>query len=293
MSRPGHDAVLLVTGFPSPYARRMVRLVLSAEPGSFVYVVVPAAGAEQAQTERDALDARERARLVIVEGDPSAMDLGLSGAEFRQIARELDRIHHITHVAAGSVDRDTAHQVNVVGAAEILELARAASGLKCLVFHSTAHVSGDRTGVVYEDDLSWGQSFRSEVEETRMTAETLARRAMGEVPVAVVRPTTLVGDFDSTSSRSTSWCGPPTPSAAPPAPPGARSTSPTRTPSRPAASPSSWPAPAASAPPAATSPPAWPRRCSARPASSASYAAPARSSSSSPPPSATTPATPT
>jgi thioester reductase-like protein len=124
------------------------------------------------------------------------MDLGLSGAEFRQVAREVDRIHHLAHVAAGSVNRRTAHSVNVVGADEVLELGRAASSLECLVFHSTAHVSGDRTGVVYEDDLASGQSFRSEVEETRMHAESLARRAMREVPIAVVRPTTLVGDFD-------------------------------------------------------------------------------------------------
>jgi nucleoside-diphosphate-sugar epimerase len=196
MPRPGYDAVLLVTGFPSLYARRMVRHVLSTEPGALVYAVVPEDRAARAQAERDALDAAERGRLVIVDGDPSAMDLGLSGAEFRQLTGEVDRIHHIAHVDAGSVERHAAHAVNVVGANEILEFGRAASSLECLVFHSTAHVSGDRTGVVYEDDLASGQAFRSDVEETRMAAESLARRAMREVPVAVVRPTTLVGDFD-------------------------------------------------------------------------------------------------
>jgi nucleoside-diphosphate-sugar epimerase len=174
----------------------MVRHVLAAEPGALVYVVVPPDRAERAQVEREELDAAERARLVIVEGDPSAMDLGLSGAEFRQLTSEVDRIHHLAHVAAGAAPRSAAYKVNVVGANEILEFGRAASSLECLVFHSTAHVSGDRTGVVYEDDLASGQAFRSEVEETRMAAEALARRAMGEVPVAVVRPTTLVGDFD-------------------------------------------------------------------------------------------------
>jgi nucleoside-diphosphate-sugar epimerase len=196
MPRPGHDAVLLVTGYPSLYARRMVRHVLTVEPGALVYAVVPAAQAARAEAERDSLDARDRERLVLVDGDPSAMDLGLSGAEFRQLSREVDRIHHLAHVGAGSVDRATAHAANVVSAAEILELARAAGSLSCLVFHSTAHVSGDRTGVVYEDDLSSGQSFRSDVEETRMAAEILARRAMREVPIAVVRPTMLVGDVD-------------------------------------------------------------------------------------------------
>src|SRR5262249_30208987 len=138
----------------------------------------------------------DRARLVLLEGHASSMDLGLSGAEFRQVAAETDRIHHLSHVAAGAVDRGVAHTINVVGAYEIVEFARAATSLERLVFHSTAHVSGDRKGVVYEDDLASGQAFRSDVEETRMQAEALVRRAMRDVPIAVVRPTTLVGDFD-------------------------------------------------------------------------------------------------
>jgi nucleoside-diphosphate-sugar epimerase len=134
--------------------------------------------------------------VALIEGDPAAMDLGLSGAEFRTLTREVDHVHHMAHVAAGSAPRGVARRGNVVAANEILEFCRASSSLSCLVFHSTAHVSGDRTGVVYEDDLVSGQSFRSEVEETRMQAELLARRAMREIPIAVVRPTTLVGDFD-------------------------------------------------------------------------------------------------
>jgi nucleoside-diphosphate-sugar epimerase len=196
MPRPGSDAVLLVTGFPSLYARKMVCHILAEEPRALVYAVVPAARAARAEAERDALDPADRARLVLLEGDAAAIDLGLSGAEFRQLTREVDRIHHLSHVSQGYVDRKVAHKENVVAAAEILEFARAAAALECLVLHSTALVSGDRTGVFYEDELAAGQSFRSDVEETRMKAELLARRAMREVPVAVVRPTTLVGDFD-------------------------------------------------------------------------------------------------
>ena len=196
MPHPGYDAVLLVTGFPSLYARKMVRHILAEEPRALVYAVVPSGLADAAEAEHESLDRAERERLVLVAGDASAMDLGLSGAEFRKLTREVERIHHLWHVGGGALDRPTARLVNVVGAGEILEFARAAAALECLVFHSTAHVSGDRTGVVYEDDLASGQAFRSEVEETRMQAETLARRAMGQVPIAVVRPTTIVGDFD-------------------------------------------------------------------------------------------------
>jgi thioester reductase-like protein len=199
MPRPGYDSVLLVTGYPSLHARRMIEQIITTEPRSLVYTLKTPEPPEALETPHEApppelaLSAEQRARVVFLEGTPHAMDLGLSGAEFRQLAREVDRVHHLAHVGSSAVDRRTAHTINVVGAAEILEFSRAASHLKCLVFHSTAHVSGDRTGVVYEEDLDRGQSFRSDADETRMRAEVLLRRANREVPIAVVRPTTIVG----------------------------------------------------------------------------------------------------
>ena len=194
MARPGYDSVVLLTGLPSLYARKMLEHVLAAEPRSLVYAVTPERSAAQMAAHVDGLQGRDR--VVLLEGDPAAMDLGLSGAEVRQVAREVDRIHHLAHVSAVGVDRKTAEKMNVLATAEVIELARAAasSSLQCLVHHSTAHVAGDRRGVVYEDELDAGQAFRSVIEETRMRAEQIARRAMREVPIAVVRPTTMVGD---------------------------------------------------------------------------------------------------
>jgi thioester reductase-like protein len=100
-------------------------------------------------------------------------------------------------VSYTGADKKLAREVNVGGTAEVLELATASPDLSCLVLHSTASVSGDRTGVVYEDDLDAAQDFRNFVEETRMKAEELVRRAMHKLPIAVVRPTTIVGDTAS------------------------------------------------------------------------------------------------
>lgn len=198
MPLSGYDSVLLVTGYPALHARRMVEQIIITEPRALVYVLVPPeppdAAIGGAAPPELRISPEQQARVVFIEGTPHAMDLGLSGAEFRKLTREVDRIHHLAHVGTSAVDRRTAHTINVVGAAEILEFARAAPQLACLVVHSTAHVSGDRTGVVYEEDLDRGQSFRSGADETRMRAEVLLRRAMREVPIAVVRPTTIVGD---------------------------------------------------------------------------------------------------
>jgi thioester reductase-like protein len=203
MARPGYDSVVLITGFPSFAARKLLEHVLATEPRALVYAVVLPKLAAQARAELEGIEGAAAAggggqawheRVVLLEGDAAAMDLGLSGAEFRQLAREIERIHHLAHASYLGVDRRTAEALNVAGTGEVLEFARACASLECLVHHSTALVAGDRRGVVYEDELECGQGFRTVIEETRLRAEVVARRAMGGVPVAVVRPATIVGD---------------------------------------------------------------------------------------------------
>jgi hypothetical protein len=192
MPRPGHDACLLINGFPSRYARKLLDHVLATEPRAFVYLVVPERRAAEAESALEVVG-DERRRIAVLGGDPTAMDLGLSGAEFRQLARDVDLIHHAVHADWVGVDKALAEAQNLCSTAEILELARASTSLSCLVFHSTATVAGDRTGIVYEDDLETRQHFHDAAEETRMRAEALVRRAMRDVPIAIVRPTHVVG----------------------------------------------------------------------------------------------------
>jgi thioester reductase-like protein len=194
MPRAGYDEVTLLTGFPTFLARRLAAHILEQEPRTLVYAIVRAKFAEEAQQVASAWPMAHRERFVIVDGDAAAMDLGLSGVEFRSLSNEIDRIHHAAHVTYLGVDHSTAQELNVGGTNEILELARASRSLKCLILHSTAEVSGDRTGIVLEDELEAGQRFPTFVAETHARAEKLARRAMSELPIAVVRPATIVGD---------------------------------------------------------------------------------------------------
>jgi nucleoside-diphosphate-sugar epimerase len=66
-----------------------------------------------------------------------------------------------------------------------------------LEVHSSALVSGNRTGLVGEDELARGQSFPDAVTETLARAERMARRAMADLPLVVLRPTHVVGDAAS------------------------------------------------------------------------------------------------
>jgi thioester reductase-like protein len=198
MARAGYDDVVLLTGFPTFPARRMCEEILKGDgttpSRTLIHAIVRSKLANEARDALEALPFEQRSRVNLIEGDAAAMDLGLSGEEFASLAAEVDRIHHVAQVSYLGVDAKTAEHVNVGGAREILEFADACSNLQCLVFHSTAHVSGNREGLVLEDELKAGQSFRNIVEETKARAEKLVRAAMGRLPIAVVRPSIVVGD---------------------------------------------------------------------------------------------------
>jgi thioester reductase-like protein len=190
----GAGDVVLITGYPSQLAREVCAEALGCGGATAVRLLAPARRLEKAKAELLKLPEDQRARIVLFEGDAASIDLGLSGAELRSLSREVTRIHHCAGVLHSGVDPAAAEHANVGGAREALELASQCENLESLVFHSTAFVSGDRTGVVREEELEAGQSFRSAIEETYARAEKLMRAAMGRLPIVVVRPTTVIGD---------------------------------------------------------------------------------------------------
>ena len=183
----GDGAAALVTGFPAFTARRLIAKMIEREPETKLYVLA-----------RDKF-AADAARLVggraeILVGDVCDMDLGLSSAEYRALTRELTRIHHLAGIYFMGVDDDTARRVNVGGTRTVLDLARDIGRLERLVHWSTAMVSGDRDGTVYEEDLDTGQRFHNGYERTKYEAERMVRQAMRQMPITVIRPSIIVGD---------------------------------------------------------------------------------------------------
>ena len=206
MARRGYDEVTLVTGFPNFRARKMVEYLLATEPRSLVYLVVRKALENEASAALARLPKGERERVVIIEGDAAAMDLGLSGAEYRTLGAEVDRVHHLAQITYPGVPRETTEATNIGAMREVIELGRCCTNMRSIVVHSTALVSGNREGLVLEDDLNAGQAFRTPVEETLARAERLARSALPELPIVVLRPTWIVGD--STTGEIERFDGP-------------------------------------------------------------------------------------
>jgi nucleoside-diphosphate-sugar epimerase len=189
----GKREVVLVTGYPAFSARHLVDHLLATEPDTEVAVVVRDKFLPDVRHHTARMPEEQRARLKVYEGDAAHMDLGLSRLELRELAATVDRIHHVAEVSYLGADRKSAEEVNLGGTREILEVASLCTKLSLLVHHSTALVSGDRRGTVLESELDQGQGFRNVVEETKARAEKLVRAAMPHLPIAVVRPSILVG----------------------------------------------------------------------------------------------------
>ncbi len=185
--------VEFVTGYPGFIGKRLVRKLVEDARESrdrLVLVVLPKL-AEAARRDLDALGAE---RAEVIEGDVVQMHLGLSGAEFKALAAEVTDVWHLAAISWPGADRAEMRRVNVEGTRNVLELAHAAPRLRRLAHFSTAYVSGERAGVILEEELAMGQRFRNAYEETKHQAELLVRRAQSALPATVFRPSIVVGD---------------------------------------------------------------------------------------------------
>lgn len=194
MTRAGFDDVVLLTGFPAFAARKMCEELLRGPERVFVHALVRQERLAEAKELLDLLPLEQRQRVAFVLGDTSAIDFGLSRDELRALTPEVDVIHHLAQLVRPGANALTAYAVNVHGAREVTEIAALCPGLKCLVYHSAASVSGDRSGPVLESELDEGQGFRSEIEETLAHGERVVRQKAAKLPIAVVRPTMICGD---------------------------------------------------------------------------------------------------
>lgn len=186
----------LLTGYPSFLARAVLSSLLEARARG-VTCLVPDKMWAQAETFLAALPHEDRDRVTLLRGDVASIDFGLSGAAYLELARKIRVVHHTAKVTYLGAPTSMMEAVNVGGALEVVQFAKAATGLRSLVHYSSTQVFGDHCGFASEEALNVGQTFRNPVEETLARAERVVRGAGSRVPLVVVRPSVLVGDSRS------------------------------------------------------------------------------------------------
>jgi thioester reductase-like protein len=183
----------LVTGFPLYTAKRMINKLLEDEHER-VYLLASHERANEAAEFIGAMPPASQRRVNVLVGEVTNMDLGLSGREYRTLVSDLNCIHHMAARFFLGASREAVHQFNVGGTRGALELALECQQLRRFAFWSTVHVSGDREGVIMEDELHQGQRFRNEYEYSKFEAERIVRSLSRRVPSTILRPGIIIGD---------------------------------------------------------------------------------------------------
>lgn len=175
---------ILVTGVPAPTAVRLLEHVLAHDATARIHLLVPAAFAGEAAAAIAHLD---RGRLHVLTGDVAAMDLGLATDEYRALAAAVTTIHHLAALFPIGIEPRARRRHRVEGTRGVVELAADAPRLRRLVHWSSVRVSGDREGLVLEDELDAGQGFHAPDDRALFDAERAAAAARARLPVTILR----------------------------------------------------------------------------------------------------------
>jgi thioester reductase-like protein len=143
----------------------------------------------------------------VLAGDITEPGLGLSAGDRAWLAANCDRVVHSAasltfHCADKSRDP---WRSNYFGTRHVGALAREC-GVRSFHHVSTAYVCGTRQGVMREDELNVGQTFRNDYEECKCAAEGWLRAEGGFDAVTVYRPAVIVGD--SRTGYTSTYHGP-------------------------------------------------------------------------------------
>jgi nucleoside-diphosphate-sugar epimerase len=186
---------IFVTGFPGFIAGRLIER-LARDGARFILLVQPSLLA-RAHQDVAALVARigaDAANFVMVKGDITKPDLGLSQETLNRARAQTATLFHLAAIYDLAVEHEVAHRVNVQGTKHVNAFAKSIPGLKRYHYVSTCYVAGRRRGLIREDELRHDAGFRNHYEESKYLAELSVEALKSELPVTIHRPAVVVGD---------------------------------------------------------------------------------------------------
>ena len=173
---------ILITGATGAVGRGLVD-VLAKRTGAEVIYAMSRHGGEESQ-----------AGVISLRGDIRSQTLGLSPQDYDEIREHTTLIVHAAADTRFSASLPDLRAVNVEGTKNILAFAGLCPKLRGLLALSTVHVAGKRTGTIEESSLDHDAGFVNNYEQSKYEAELLLREKMKDLPIAVIRLSTVLAD---------------------------------------------------------------------------------------------------
>jgi nucleoside-diphosphate-sugar epimerase len=192
----GAGAVLFITGATGFVGGRVLRHLLGMRPHLRAVALV------RRREQAEMLPADPRVTAVV--GDLTRADLGLDAACRRRLGRTVTEMLHCAAVTSFGLPIDAARAVNTEGTRAVLALARRLPKLDRLGHVSTVYVAGRTAGVLGEAPARHtAAGFCNAYQQSKREAEELVLDAMSDVPAAIYRLSSIVGD--SRTGRVDQW----------------------------------------------------------------------------------------
>jgi thioester reductase-like protein len=186
---------IFLTGFPGFIAERLAERLASAE--TQVLLLVQPQFLQKAMRDVEKVSDKTGTppeNFVLVEGDITKPELGMSAEDAGYVRREATSVFHLAAIYDLAVAEDVARKVNLEGTRNIGEFAGSIKNLRRYNYVSTCYVAGKREGPIGEDELRHDTGFRNHYEETKYLAEVEVEKLKAELPVTIYRPAVVCGD---------------------------------------------------------------------------------------------------
>lgn len=199
------EKVILITGATGFVGQNLVHKIINTERNTKLVLLVRGKTNVDATTRmnniltnifKDIEIDELRQRIEIIKGDVGEDNLGLTIAQYKALARKITHIIHSAAMTRFDLTLAEARAINCTGTKNVMKFARLAMkvGKLIKVAHiSTAYVSGNRSGIIYEGELDFKQRFSNTYEQSKFESEQMIRKFYNDLPVIIFRPSIIVG----------------------------------------------------------------------------------------------------
>jgi nucleoside-diphosphate-sugar epimerase len=180
------DPVLLLTGVTGLVGGELLQRLLPARPGRRIVTLTR-------QPERVA-ELNSISGVVALQGDVTEQRCGLDRRAYSELQHTVTQIIHCAAVTRFDLPMERARAVNRDGTRNLLELASRCRKLEKFAYVSTLYVVGRSQGRFPEGPLRHQNEFSNTYQQSKYEAEELVSKAMSQLPAAIFRLSSIIGD---------------------------------------------------------------------------------------------------